>query len=436
MSYFFIVCGIALAIFFAAKYFRLKNAVRLLSESLSSRTSILTHSEEFRGNNRHWINLIDQLNELIQEIGVLEKQNTGRLQQIETTLGSLQEGVLIADRDNYILLANKALKENFPAIESWEGVRLESVLHSAEFLVFIDELKTSGSQGLLKEIVFSKGRREAWMEVSAAVLTEVGEGRSPWYLFVLHDITQLKRLESMRKQFVANASHELKTPVAMIKGYAETLVTDHETMNGEDRLHFMTTIHRHSERLSLLINDLLSLSALESDSLKLDLKKVRVGGWLREIATDYGANLESHGREFQIDSGLSDDDIVSLDIMKIRQVIDNLVENARKYSPDDSLIELGGRVVRDQIEIWVRDEGPGVPANDLNRIFERFYRVEKGRSRETGGTGLGLAIVKHIIESHGGRVWAENGEEDGLRITISFPKVTNFQFGRQSLRTA
>jgi two-component system phosphate regulon sensor histidine kinase PhoR len=420
MSYFLLAVTAIIAILYASRYYRQKRAIRLLSESLATRTSILTHSTEFRGTSRNWMELVGELNQLIAEIDRLDKQSSDRLRQIETTLGNLQEGVLIVDRDNYILLVNNALQKVFPALGESVGKRVESGLHSSEFLEFIREVKRVGG-GIGKEIVFSEAQGEIWMEVSAARLEAAEEANTPWYLFVLHNTTKLKVLESMRKQFVANASHELKTPVSVIKGYAETLVADHAGMKVEDRHRFLNVIQRHSERLALLINDLLSLSRLENESPKLELAEINVTGWLKELSFEYRQSLGSEGRELVLNLPEERSVMLRIDVLKIRQVLDNLVENAKKYTPAEGKIGIGCSIEENSIEIWVEDEGPGVPETDLSRIFERFYRVDKGRSRDTGGTGLGLSIVKHIIDWHNGRVWAENVEDQGLRVSFRLP---------------
>lgn len=420
MSYFLLAVTAIIAALYASRYYRQKRAIRLLSESLATRTSILTHSSEFRGTSRNWMELVGELNQLIAEIDRLDKQSSDRLRQIETTLGNLQEGVLIVDRDNYILLVNNALQNLFPALGASVGKRVESGLHSSEFLEFIREVKRAGG-GIGKEIVFSDPQGEVWMEVSAARLEAAEEANTPWYLFVLHNTTKLKVLESMRKQFVANASHELKTPVSVIKGYAETLVADHAGMEIEDRHRFLDVIQRHSERLALLINDLLSLSRLENESPKLELAAIDVTGWLKELSFEYRQSLGSEGRELVLNLPEERSVMLRIDVLKIRQVLDNLVENAKKYTPAEGKIGIGCSIEENSIEIWVEDEGPGVPEADLSRIFERFYRVDKGRSRDTGGTGLGLSIVKHIIDWHNGRVWAENVEDQGLRVSFRLP---------------
>ena len=420
MSYFLLAVTAIIAALYASRYYRQKRAIRLLSESLATRTSILTHSSEFRGTSRNWMELVGELNQLIAEIDRLDKQSSDRLRQIETTLGNLQEGVLIVDRDNYILLVNNALQNLFPALGASVGKRVESGLHSSEFLEFIREVKRAGG-GIGKEIVFSDAQGEVWMEVSAARLEAAEEANTPWYLFVLHNTTKLKVLESMRKQFVANASHELKTPVSVIKGYAETLVADHAGMEIEDRHRFLDVIQRHSERLALLINDLLSLSRLENESPKLELAAIDVTGWLKELSFEYRQSLGSEGRELVLNLPEERSVMLRIDVLKIRQVLDNLVENAKKYTPAEGKIGIGCSIEENSIEIWVEDEGPGVPEADLSRIFERFYRVDKGRSRDTGGTGLGLSIVKHIIDWHKGSVWAENVENQGLRVSFRLP---------------
>ena len=420
MSYFLLAVTAIIAALYASRYYRQKRAIRLLSESLATRTSILTHSSEFRGTSRNWMELVGELNQLIAEIDRLDKQSSDRLRQIETTLGNLQEGVLIVDRDNYILLVNNALQNVFPVLGASVGKRVESGLHSSEFLEFIREVKRAGG-GIGKEIAFSDPQGEIWMEVSAARLEAAEEANTPWYLFVLHNTTKLKVLESMRKQFVANASHELKTPVSVIKGYAETLVADHAGMEIEDRHRFLDVIQRHSERLALLINDLLSLSRLENESPKLELAAIDVTGWLKELSFEYRQSLGSEGRELVLNLPEERSVMLRIDVLKIRQVLDNLVENAKKYTPAEGKIGIGCSIEENSIEIWVEDEGPGVPEADLSRIFERFYRVDKGRSRDTGGTGLGLSIVKHIIDWHKGRVWAENVEDQGLRVSFRLP---------------
>ncbi|MDQ8181310.1 ATP-binding protein [Pelagicoccus sp. SDUM812005] len=424
MTIIFACVALGFAVFFANKYFRQKVAIRLLAESLTSRTSILTHSSEFREVNENWGLLLEELNRLIEDNNSLSRKSSGQLNQIETTLGSLQEGVMIIDRDNYILLVNNALKKIFPSMSNSVGQRIESGMGNSDFLDFVWDVK-KGRGPAKREIAFRSGQSEVWLDVTAARLSEALEGNAPWFLFVLHDTTRQKLLAQARKNFVANASHELKTPVAVIKGYSETLVSDHETMPLADRAQFISTIYRHSERLALLINDLLSLSRLESDSPSFDWSESDVLSWIREIAVDYGSNPRKSGLKVETAFPAEMWAKVRYDVLKLRQVFDNLVENACKYSPEGGSVRIGARVRGAELLLWVEDEGAGVPKEDLNKIFERFYRVDKGRSRETGGTGLGLSIVKHIIEWHDGQVWAEIAEKGGLRVVFSLPLLAS-----------
>lgn len=424
MTEFLFPAAVLVAAYYAFKYYRQRNDIRLLAESLATRTSILTHTQEFRGNNASWSSLLGELNALISEIQRLDKQSNDRLKQIETTLGSMREGVLILDRDNYILLANSVLQGAFPSMTNGVGQRVESVMRGSEFLEFISQVKGELVEES-RELVFTEGSQQIWMEVSGSRLEMAEEDNSPWYLLVFHNITRLKDLERMRQQFVANASHELKTPVSVIKGYAETLVTDHGEMEIEDRGRFLDVIQRHSERLSLLINDLLSLSRLESDELQLDWSRSDIYNWIREAYFEIKQNLQQKGRDLVLELPESGEARARFDALKLRQAIDNLVENASKYTPDNGAIRLGAWKQGDSVEIWVKDAGPGVPEKDVDKIFERFYRVDKGRSRGRGGTGLGLSIVKHIVECHQGRVQAENLEERGLKVAIRLPLVDN-----------
>jgi two-component system phosphate regulon sensor histidine kinase PhoR len=226
----------------------------------------------------------------------------------------------------------------------------------------------------------------------------------------------------MRRDFVANASHELRTPLSIIKGYIETLVDGHQTMEIADRDKFLRTIQRHSDRLKSIIDDLLALSRLESATPGLKFLSIDVASYLEEFVDEFRHRPQAAEHELAVIipeaiGGIEADD------EKLPHVFGNLVENALKYTPRGSRIEVGAVPAGEhEVEFFVRDNGPGIPPADLPHIFERFYRVEKGRSRETGGTGLGLSIVKHIAQLHGGRVWAENRQGSGLVVYVRLPR--------------
>jgi len=357
-------------------------------------------------------------NELIAEIGRLQQLRTGQLAQLEATLGSLQEAVLIVDANNYILLANKALQAIFPNAQNILRQRLELVLRSVAFLNYVDAVRAGRAQPQ-HEIEFIEGNSATWVEATGTLIPPLDDQRGPWALFVLHDISKQKRLESVRKDFVANVSHELRTPLSVIKGYIETLV-DGRDMPVDDRERFLRTIQRHTERLNSLLEDLLALSRLESINPELHREPTSLSTLITGLIDDYRARptTSGHNLNFALDPAVSE---VLIDPLKITQVFENLLENALKYAPRGSHIDISTRLHPNDVEICIRDNGPGIPEADLPHIFERFYRVDKGRSREKGGTGLGLSIVKHIVQLHGGRVWCESKLGQGTAFFFSLP---------------
>lgn len=368
----------------------------------------------------HWQALAVSVNGLIAENAALRQRQSDQLAQLEATLGNLREAVLIVDETNYIHLANRALREIFPKSRELVNLRLELVVRSAAFLDFVRATR-AGQELPRQEFEIVDAGKSTWIEVSGAPIPSP-DGKSQWALFVIHDMTRQRVLEAMRRDFVANASHELRTPLAVIKGYVETLVDGHATMAEEDREKFLRTIQRHSERLVKIIADLLTLSRLESATPGLDFEPVDLKEFLGAVVADTSQHpaATGHALALRVDGAVG---TVRADTEKLTQVLTNLLENALKYSPAGSRIEIGARALTagGEVEIVVRDNGPGIPAEDLPHIFERFYRVEKGRSRESGGTGLGLSIVKHIVQLHGGRVWAESALGQGTAIFVRLP---------------
>ena len=368
-----------------------------------------------------WPALAETVNELITANTALRQQRTDQLAQLEATLGNLREAVLIVDGSNYIHLANRALREIFPAARDLVNLRLELIVRSGPFLDYVCATR-AGQELPREEFEIIDGGNTHWIEVSGASIPSP-DGKSQWALFVIHDLTSQRKLERVRRDFVANASHELRTPLSIIKGYIETLVDSHETMSLADRAKFLKTIQRHSDRLKSIIDDLLVLSRLESATPGLKFAPLMLAPFFHGLAEEY--HRRPSGAEHEITVAVPAElGPLEADSEKITQVFGNLLENALKYTPKGSRVEIGAlAVVEDEIECYVRDNGAGIPAEDLPHIFERFYRVEKGRARETGGTGLGLSIVKHIVQLHGGRVWAENREGAGLAIIIRLPRV-------------
>lgn len=417
-----IIISLAVALVWVGRrYLLLRRGVALLADAVAQGRSFLHEDNELPELHPAWRRLVSEAGSLVREIARLKQQRAGQLGQLETTLGSLREAVLIVDRDNYILLANPAMRLIFPGAAGVVGQRLELVLHSVDFLGLLEAVR-SGADAPQREIEFREQGRSVWIEATGAIVPGTAEQSGPWSLFVLHDITRQKTLESVRKEFVANVSHELKTPITMLKGYAETLCEDDGTMPPADRLQFARTIHRHAERLSAIVDDLLTLSRLESGGAVLQRTWQPAEGVVEAAIEEFrdAFAASDHTLAAVCESGGYE---VHIDTMRLGQVFTNLLQNAQKYSPRGARVEAGVRSVSGgaAVEFWVADNGPGIPPADLPRIFERFYRVEKGRSRDKGGTGLGLSIVKHIVQLHGGQVAAESRVGQGTRISFQLP---------------
>lgn len=398
---------------------RYRRAFIALHEALRARRPLLR--DELPGAlDPAWDALCEVAGEVTAELGRLDRQHTGQLAQLEATLGALQEAVLIIDSNNYVLLANQAVHAIFPKAGVILGERVELALHSDAFLRLVESVRLGRAQPR-QEIEFVDARGSTWLEVTGAVVAPLNGAKSPSLLFVLHDISRQKRLESVRKEFVANVSHELRTPLSVIKGYVETLVDSQDTMPADDRDRFLRTIQRHADRLNSLLEDLLALSRLESAHPGLARERVDLVALMTGVIEDFQARTAGEGHVLEIE-GDAAVPAVFADPLKLGQVYENLVANALKYTPRGTRVSLGARMVSaDMVELVVRDNGPGIPADDLPHIFERFYRVDKGRSREKGGTGLGLSIVKHIVQLHGGRVWAESRQGEGTAFLFTLP---------------
>lgn len=417
------VITLALAISLGVVLLKLRGhrqAIRGLQQALLLKRPLL--SEDLPGaSGPDWENLRQVSNSLITDNAHLNQQRTGQLTQLEATLGSLQEAVLIVDANNYILLANKALQAIFPrASGQIIGQRLELVLHSAAFLTYVESVRLNKALPQ-HEVEFTESSRSTWLEVTGTTIQPHNGQKGPWILFVLHDISKQKQLEAVRKDFVANVSHELRTPLSVIKGYVETLVDGCDDIPAADRERFLKTIQRHTERLNSLLEDLLVLSRLESINPGLQRESVELADLLADIIDDYQGRTAAAGHtlELNLTPPLGTG---SLDPLKLTQAIENLLDNALKYTPKGSRIQLTAHLKTPaEAIVCVRDNGPGIPAADLPHLFERFYRVDKGRSREKGGTGLGLSIVKHIVQLHGGRVAVESTLGQGTTFSLSLP---------------
>jgi two-component system, OmpR family, phosphate regulon sensor histidine kinase PhoR len=262
------------------------------------------------------------------------------------------------------------------------------------------------------------GQPQRVLGVNASALMD-RNGEPQGVILVFHDLTRIKQLENTRKDFVANVSHELRTPLSMIKGYVETLL-DGAKDDPVVAARFLQTIRKHTDRLAFLIEDLLTISQLESGRSTLNLKRFP----LRPLVDGVFTDLQTRAMEKRmgLHNEMPPDLETRADADRIQQVLFNLVDNAIKYGPTNGQVRITGEPVdQQQVRISVQDDGVGIPPEARERVFERFYRVDRARSREEGGTGLGLAIVKHIIQHHGGEVWVESEPGRGATFCFTLP---------------
>jgi two-component system, OmpR family, phosphate regulon sensor histidine kinase PhoR len=338
--------------------------------------------------------------------------------QQQVLFNSMLEGLLLLDRHRKIYLANRNFKNLFGLKTDLRGKTIMEALRLHELAELVERVETEG-QVFDHELKLPElsGR---WLRVNAAVISN-SAGEREGTILVFHDLTRLKQLERTREDFVANVSHELRTPLSLIKGYVETLL-DGARNDPAIAERFLKIIERNAERLDLLIQDLLTISALESGRMKLDLQPVALRALVEKVFNDLNAKAEN--KSVQLASELPKL-TASADVNRLDQVFANLVDNAIKYGRAEGTVTIGGKKLDDgKLEIFVQDDGPGIPAESLDRVFERFYRVDKARSRDQGGTGLGLSIVKHIVQAHGGEVWAKSELGKGATFFFTLPGET------------
>lgn len=333
----------------------------------------------------------------------------------QTLFNSMVEGVVLLDRTGRIQLVNQSLEKQFDLTVDVRGQTLIEAFRRPELAQLLTRLEPE--RKMLSCELEVGGSEARYFEVSAATVFD-REGRAQGTIFVFHDLTRIRQLENTRREFVANVSHELRTPLSLIKGYVETLM-DGAITDPELSTKFLQTIDRHSNRLTNLIEDLLTISRLESGQITLQMKAIP----LRPFASSLIAELQTRAKErgTTLVNEIPDQLTGRADPDRLEQVFVNLVENAIKYGRAKGRVTVKGRTVNGHVEMCVADDGPGIPSEARERIFERFYRIDKARSREAGGTGLGLAIVKHIVQSHGGKVWVESGPGQGAHFYFTLP---------------
>jgi two-component system phosphate regulon sensor histidine kinase PhoR len=326
------------------------------------------------------------------------------------------EGLLLLDKHRKIYLANRAFKNFFGSKIELRGRTIMEALRLHELDDLVKMVEAQGQ--VLNYELKMPDLSERWLQVNAAAIS-TSAGEREGIILVFHDLTRLKQLERTREEFVANVSHELRTPLSLIKGYVETLL-DGARENPEVSERFLKIIDRNTQRLDLLIQDLLTISAMESGRIKLDLQPVALRALADKVFIDLSARAENKGTKLVNEMP---EILAQADPHRLDQVFANLVDNAIKYGRLQGTVRVGAtKNEQGLLEVFVQDDGPGIPAESLDRVFERFYRVDKARSRDQGGTGLGLSIVKHIVQSHGGKAWVRSEVGKGATFYLTLPE--------------
>ncbi len=327
--------------------------------------------------------------------------------QLETLLNSMEDAVIAISADRKVRWANGVMDRYAGGAVRKDAPIIETV-RDPEFLGAVDE-------ALQMRTVRSKRTSSLWQaktfQITAAPM--LGGG----VVVVLHDLTEIERVEKTRRDFIANVSHELRTPLTSVQGYAETLL-DPATPSDQAR-EFLDIIHKNAARMTRLTEDLLTLARVESGEKQFTFAAVPASQLLRDTQQNFREIARSRGVELLIET--SSDRCVSADVDAVHQVLTNLVDNALKYGGTGGKVLLGTRETDGTIEFYVRDLGPGIASEHLPRLFERFYRVDKARSCESGGTGLGLAIAKHIVHAHGGTIRADSRLGHGATFYFTLP---------------
>ncbi len=392
---------------------QMKEGAKQFSEGKFEHKLYIPESEEIG-------ELAESMNEMARQLD--ERINTVESQrnELEAVLSSMVEGVLAIDRNKMIISMNHAAAAFFGGNRSdYKGKSINEIVRNINFQKLI-ERSVDKSEVVQEDIIFKRNKTRI-LNVRSTSLRDATNSQIGT-LIIFNDVTNLRNLENMRRDFAANVSHEIKTPLTAIKGFVETL-TNVPKSNHDEIDRFLDIIGRNVNRLNLIIEDLLKLSRIESDTEngKIELEK----GKLSQVINN-SVNLFSHQlkeKNIDIDIKINDKCEFLMDEFLLERAFVNIIDNAIKYSDEGDKINIGSFENENEIHIKFTDYGIGIPEKYLPRLFERFYRVDKARSRKMGGTGLGLAIVKHIMVAHEGAVTVESKVGVGTMFTLIFPKI-------------
>ena len=412
----FIVAPLVLATAWVARRISSQmSGIVSLSNAIADGDFEIDKSFPERGNLRELNDLADSLRTTAGKLRTSFHQLQEERSRFVAAVNGIGAGILVADRRCHLVLHNPAIEMMFPEedlstqapLNAWKNKNVPAIFNYA-----IDQGKSCTA-----ELSVEAPMRRSWRVSCAPIMSRKGKIQAVAAVF--HDITELERVDQMRRDFVINVSHELRTPLASITGYAETLLDGaiHDKQNNE---RFVKILWQNAQRLTQLTSDLMTLSQIEVKAREFEFVQHSVADILRLAADGIGPVLAPKSLQLTVDPIEADLEI-RCDISAVQQILSNLLDNAAKYTPAGGSISLGVQSGQRSLNLYVRDTGIGIPKEHVPRLFERFYRVDKARSRELGGTGLGLAIVKHLVQAHGGSVWVESEPGTGSTFWFSLP---------------
>jgi len=408
-----LAAGFALALALAQLLATPVEEIRRFAEALAAGDL----SRRLRWRRRPGREFADALDAMAEAVSARIAEANSEKEQLLAVLAGMVEGVLVVGAAGKIVLANPRLRQMFSAWDEVEGRTPLEVIRNAGV---DDALRSAAAtQELVSVEVQAGGAEERSILVNAVAFPATGPRLGT--VAVFHDVSELRRLESLRSDFVANVSHELKTPLTAVRGFAETLLSG--SVPPQDVEKYLGVILKHAERLGSLIDDLLELSRIESRKQPLQFTSVDVGRVAVGVTTGMEPLLRSKALSVKLVEQAEPPAEARADRRAVEQVLTNLLDNAAKYTNAGGHIEVQVTAAGDRIAVEVRDDGIGIPERDLPRIFERFYRVEKARSRDLGGTGLGLSIVKHLVQAMDGEIFVQSELGRGTTFRFTLPKA-------------
>jgi two-component system phosphate regulon sensor histidine kinase PhoR len=410
------IAGVVLVLLAGAFYFRrqwigpwreLEELVGKIARGQRPRTFLVS-------GNRHAWRIAVALEDLLIRQQHLDQKLSQESAEISAVFAALTDALVVLDASQRVRFGNPAFERLFAGAQP--GRPIGEVVRDADI---VETIRAAFEQNDARLLEINRAEKHFQL-VAVPIMREREETKGVVVIF--HDISRLKQTDEIRRDFVANVSHELRTPLSIFRGNLEALLED-ENLGREESRYIYSTMKRHSDRLNRLVEDLLTLARLEAKETTLQVAPLDAAAFLNRVARDWSKRLAKKNLKLAVEA--ENDLLLHADEFRLEQVMQNLLDNAMNYSPEGGKITISAAARDAHITFSVSDQGLGIAPDDLPRIFERFYRADKARSRELGSTGLGLSIVKHIAQLHGGEVFAESELGKGTTIYISLPQVAS-----------